>query len=148
MLCSAPRLLPLFLPITSGWTNPYWTQARAPSLTCAPYLPPSLSLSHSQSPSRPRRKPHAATYIVQRYVSNPLLLDSRKFTLRAFVLLARSEPMLAFLHDGYARLALEEYQAQDIDNRFANFSNARVQRQHADYARKGRDSLMSFEQVG
>jgi hypothetical protein len=43
--------------------------------------------------------------VVQRYIPNPLLLDSSRFEMRqmrVFVLVARRWPLLCFYHDGYA----------------------------------------------
>jgi len=86
-------------------------------------------------------------YIVQKYVEDPMLIGGRKFVMRSFVLIARCDPMLAFYNDGYARLALEAYTPGDTDGRFANLVSIRVQRQHADYSRRGRDMLLTFDQV-
>jgi hypothetical protein len=46
--------------------------------------------------------------VVQRYIPNPLLLDSSRFEMRqmrVFVLVARRWPLLCFYHDGYACVA-------------------------------------------
>ena len=48
--------------------------------------------------------------IVQEYVANPLLLEKRKFDLRAYILIAKTAPYyLVFYHDGYVRRAVREF---------------------------------------
>ena len=44
--------------------------------------------------------------LVQRYIANPLLVHGRKFDLRCFCLVARTDPLLCFYHDGYIRCVL------------------------------------------
>jgi len=45
-------------------------------------------------------------YIVQRYIDNPLLLNGQKFDLRAYMLIASSDPMIAYYHDGFLKVNL------------------------------------------
>ena len=51
---------------------------------------------------------HTNQFIVQTEVK-PLLLNNRKFDYRAFLLVARTEPLFAFYHDGFLRVASEDY---------------------------------------
>lgn len=48
-------------------------------------------------------------YVVQQYLSNLLLIEGRKFDVRAFVLIASTSPYILFYHEGYLRLSVEEY---------------------------------------
>ena len=47
--------------------------------------------------------------LIQYNVHNLLLLDNRKFGFRMFLLIASTNPVLAYYHDGYARLSMNEY---------------------------------------
>lgn len=48
--------------------------------------------------------------IVQKYIENPLLLDGLKHDLRLYLLIANSDPMVAFINDeGLARFCTEKY---------------------------------------
>jgi len=47
--------------------------------------------------------------LIQYNVHNPLLFENRKFGFRMFMLLASVNPVIAYYHDGYARLSIDEY---------------------------------------
>ena len=52
--------------------------------------------------------------IVQRYVANPLLLMDHKFDFRIYMLIASTNPLVVFYHDGFLRVSLFEY---DVNNK-------------------------------
>jgi len=80
----------------------------------------------------PARPPPADGWVIQRYLEKPLLLSGRKFDLRAYCLVARTEPHLWLFHPGYCKVALEDYDASRLDSRYAHLTNACVQREHPD----------------
>lgn len=47
--------------------------------------------------------------LIQYNVYNPLLLENRKFGFRYFMLIASTNPVIAYYHEGYLRLSLDEY---------------------------------------
>jgi len=53
--------------------------------------------------------------IIQRYVSNPLLLDGKKFDVRNYLVIACAQPLVAFYRDGYCRLTCTDYNVEDTD---------------------------------
>ena len=53
--------------------------------------------------------------LIQYNVHNPLLLENRKFGFRSFLLIASTNPVIAYYHDGYLRLSLDEYNAKSKD---------------------------------
>ena len=48
-------------------------------------------------------------FVVQEYLSNLLLLEGRKFDVRAFILIAGTNPYFLFYHEGYLRLSMEKF---------------------------------------
>jgi len=54
-------------------------------------------------------------YIVQRYIKNPLLVGSKKFDLRLYVLTTSYKPLTAYLYrEGFARFTTQRYDEHDI----------------------------------
>jgi len=56
-------------------------------------------------------------YIVQTYVHNPLLLNGHKFDFRVYMLVASTDPMIAYYHDGFLRVTLANYDASSGDKK-------------------------------
>ncbi len=71
--------------------------------------------------------------VVQRYVANPLLLDSYKFDLRLYVLVTSFQPSLeAFIYtEGFVRLCTLPFQLQDLGNPLVHVTNSSVQTRQA-----------------
>ena len=64
--------------------------------------------------------------IVQEYVTNPLLLEKRKFDIRAYILVAKTFPhYLAFYHEGYLRRSVKEFDVHG--SRDVHLTNSHVQ---------------------
>jgi tubulin--tyrosine ligase len=85
-------------------------------------------------------------HVVQLYVARPLLLDGRKFDLRAWVLLTpRLE--LWFCSHGVARLCSEPYSLARLDSVFAHLSNNCLQRASAAYGASEPDNLLTFDEL-
>ncbi len=66
-------------------------------------------------------------YVVQRYMHKPFLVDSFKFDLRIYVLLAGVNPLRVYVYkDGLARFATVPYEAPgpgNLDNLFMHLTN-------------------------
>ena len=64
--------------------------------------------------------------IIQEYVLSPLLLQNRKFDIRAFILIAQTSPYyLLFYHEGYLRVSVKEFDLHG--GREAHLTNSHVQ---------------------
>ena len=56
-------------------------------------------------------------FIVQHYVHNPLLIFGRKFDFRMYMLIASTNPMIVFYHDGFLRVSLANYDTKTEDKK-------------------------------
>jgi len=55
--------------------------------------------------------------LIQVNVWNPLLVENRKFGFRMFLLVASTNPVMAYYHDGYLRLSIDEYNPSSNETR-------------------------------
>ena len=55
--------------------------------------------------------------IVQHYIPNPLLLNGRKFDFRMYMVIASSNPLMVFYHDGFLRVSLYSYDEDNMDKK-------------------------------
>jgi len=75
-------------------------------------------------------------YIVQSYIENPLLLNGHKFDFRVYMLVASSDPMIAYYHDGFLRVTLANYDASSGDKK-SLLTNLALNQQIYDDAKEG-----------
>lgn len=68
------------------------------------------------------------SFLAQKYLHSPLLLDGHKFDIRVYMLIARTQPFIAFFHKGYLRVNIEPYDLTDLDNKWRHVSNIALQK--------------------
>jgi len=87
------------------------------------------------------------TELVQKYLENPLLLNSKKFDIRCYVLIASTKPLFALFNHGYCRLCLKDY-SSDLDgikfDKYAHLTNNSIQKKHPDFANFKEESIWSM----
>ena len=54
-------------------------------------------------------------YIVQTFVHNPLLVEGHKFDFRIYMLIASTNPMILYYHDGFLRVSVHKYDINSTD---------------------------------
>mmetsp|Transcript_2139 Transcript_2139/g.6520 ORF Transcript_2139/g.6520 Transcript_2139/m.6520 type:complete len:964 (+) Transcript_2139:305-3196(+) len=71
--------------------------------------------------------------IVQKYVENCLLLDDKKFDIRAWVLVSNWNPLTVWMFEPYIRLCTDDHslEPESLENKFAHLCNRCVQ-EHSD----------------
>ncbi|XP_041859149.1 protein polyglycylase TTLL10 isoform X2 [Melanotaenia boesemani] len=96
--------------------------------------------------SQASRRPHqcqAQAHIVQHYIQNPLLLNGRKFDVRAYLLIACTAPYMVFFRHGYVRLTCDLYNPSST-NLSAHLTNQHVQKKNPLYSQLKEDTVWSM----
>jgi len=84
-------------------------------------------LPSSSSASSSKRKTTTSKRLIQKYIVDPLLVRGRKFDIRAYMLIASSDPFIVFYQHGYARLACVPYRTDILDTH-VHLTNQYVQK--------------------
>ncbi|CAF1376980.1 unnamed protein product [Adineta steineri] len=84
--------------------------------------------------NRPQQEPRSPGYLIQQYISRPLLIKGRKFDIRVHWLVAWTKPLLVFYNHNASvtRLSLNLYHEFDYD-RSTHLTNLSVQESHSRY---------------
>ena len=78
------------------------------------------------------------TYVVQKYLFNPLLLGGRKFDLRIYALVTSYNPLTVYLNrTSFARFTAVKYSRNpdDLSNNYIHLTNVAVQKKNDNYDR-------------
>lgn len=76
------------------------------------------------------------TYVISRYIDNPLLIGGKKFDLRMYVLLTSYNPLKCYIYkEGFCRFCTMRYDKKDseLGNMFVHLTNVSIQKHAADY---------------
>lgn len=85
-------------------------------------------------------------YIIQKYISNPLLIEGRKFDIRWFGLFTCINGVKKgyFYQGGYLRTSCKEFTLNDIHNNFVHLTNDAIQHKSSDYGKHENCNKLSF----
>ena len=75
-------------------------------------------------------------YIISKYLSNPHLINGKKYDMRLYVLVTGFQPLRIYLYkEGLLRIAAEKYNLnlKSIENRYTHLTNTAVNINHKDY---------------
>ncbi|XP_076330463.1 tubulin tyrosine ligase-like 1B isoform X5 [Tachypleus tridentatus] len=76
------------------------------------------------------------SYVISRYIENPLLIGGRKFDIRIYVLVTSFRPLKAYLYKlGFCRFCQMKYNSNvnELDNMFVHLTNVSIQKQGEEY---------------
>lgn len=117
-----------------------------PSSTPPNAARPSTATNANQ-PNHAKTQPafhnHTFHRVVQRYIENPLLVNGRKLDLRAYLLVASTDPYVVLFRPGYVRLAMDQYDSKG-KSPFSHLTNQYVQKKHPEYEAKKDESVWTM----
>ncbi|CAI2359568.1 unnamed protein product [Moneuplotes crassus] len=89
------------------------------------------------------------SYIIQKYIHNPLLINKRKFDIRVFGLFTQINECQKgyFFQDGYLRTASKEFTCKNIYNRFIHLTNDAVQKKSDSYGKYETSNKLSYNDL-
>ncbi|XP_048579251.1 polyglutamylase complex subunit TTLL1 isoform X2 [Nematostella vectensis] len=76
------------------------------------------------------------SYMISRYIDNPLLIGGKKFDLRIYILVTSYRPLKAYVYQhGFCRFCTVQYNADlsELDNVFIHLTNVAIQKHGDDY---------------
>lgn len=82
--------------------------------------------------------------LVQRYITNPLLINGKKFDLRNYMLIACTNPFVVLYRDGYCRLSCNDYDIDSTDLA-SHLTNQSVQKKSHLYEELKEDTVWSMD---
>lgn len=76
------------------------------------------------------------TYVISKYIDNPLLIGGKKFDLRIYILVTNFRPLKAYIYKlGFCRFCTVKYDTNvtELDNMFVHLTNVSIQKQGTQY---------------
>lgn len=76
------------------------------------------------------------SYVISRYIDNPLLIGGKKFDMRLYVLVTSFRPLKAYLFKlGFCRFCTVKYDTSvtELDNMYVHLTNVSVQKHGVSY---------------
>ncbi|KAG5442882.1 putative tubulin polyglutamylase ttll1 [Clonorchis sinensis] len=76
------------------------------------------------------------SYVISRYIDNPLLIGGKKFDLRLYILVTSFRPLKAYIYKlGFCRFCTVKYNTDvtELDNMFVHLTNVSIQKHGAQY---------------
>ena len=86
------------------------------------------------------------TYIVQKYIEKPLLINKRKFDIRCYALVTCVNGILQayFYREGYLRTASKEFSLRSVHDKFVHLTNDAIQKNSEDYGKFEAGNKLSY----
>lgn len=73
--------------------------------------------------------------MAQKYVADPHLLNGHKYDFRVYLLIASTDPLIVYFHDGFLRLSILKYD-KDSKERSIHFANTNLAKDFFDHSEK------------
>jgi tubulin polyglutamylase TTLL2 len=80
---------------------------------------------------------YASSAVVQRYVTNPMLIGGYKFDLRLYACIPSFRPLCVYLYrEGLVRFSTDKFSLADLNNVFRHLTNSSLNRLGPGYTRQ------------
>lgn len=91
-------------------------------------------------------KIQSSTFVIQKYIEKPLLINKRKFDIRVWVLLT-ADLKVYFFKEGYLRTSCEDFslETEDISKTYVHLTNNAVQKYSENYGQFEDGNQLSFQ---
>ncbi|CAD8065550.1 unnamed protein product [Paramecium sonneborni] len=88
------------------------------------------------------------TFIVQKYIENPLLYNQRKFDIRCYILFTsiNGQHKGFWYKEGYIRTSSSEFSLNNLADKYIHLTNDAVQKHSDDYGKFEKGNKVSFEE--
>ena len=88
--------------------------------------------------------PKNMSFIIQKYIEKPLLINKRKFDIRVWVLI-NQDMEVYFFKEGYLRTSCFEYKLSDnCKDQFVHLTNNAVQKNAKEYGKFEEGNMLDF----
>jgi tubulin---tyrosine ligase len=86
------------------------------------------------------------SYIVQKYIEKPLLINKRKFDIRCYALVTCYNGVLQayFYREGYLRTTCKEFSLKSMKDKFVHLTNDAIQKNAEDYGKYESGNKLSY----
>ena len=85
------------------------------------------------------------SFIIQKYIERPFLINKRKFDIRVWVLI-NQDMEVYFFKEGYLRTSSFEYRLDNTKDQMVHLTNNAVQKNNKDYGRFEDGNQLDFDQ--
>ncbi|CAD8134692.1 unnamed protein product [Paramecium pentaurelia] len=86
----------------------------------------------------------ANSFVIQKYIEQPFLINQRKFDIRVWVLVTQ-DLHCYFFKEGYIRTSCENYTTDDVSNQFIHLTNNAIQKYSDKYGEFEDGNQLSFD---
>lgn len=92
-------------------------------------------------------KNNGKSYIIQKYIENPLLYQSRKFDIRCFCLITiiNCTKRAYWFNAGYVRTSSKTFDMNNINSKNVHLTNDAIQMKSNDYGKFEKGNKLSLE---
>ena len=74
------------------------------------------------------------TYVISKYISNPLLINGFKFDLRIYVLVTSTDPLKIYIYnEGLVRFASEPYKPGQKGSKYSHLTNYSINKKNENF---------------